>query len=194
MLLSALLLLASGDACAQAKQTAQGAQTFLIGITQGGGQAGIFPRYAVLGQSNFNGAPGMLNAWLKSMDSLNEAGNPDPCVTRLLEIDSRAPGVWAQGIRWSITAPGVGYSAPITAFPMPRYIHWGKASIARVVYSYDESGTDRTEYIVARYMRPGEKTADALVIGASDSGMVDRIEYAMKFLQASCDTSVSTGF
>lgn len=193
LLLSAIAMLLAGNAAAQNKQTVQGAQTFLQGLAENGGTAGIYPKYGLIGKAYFEGTPAFLNGWAKAIDDIDENGKVDPCVTRITVLDISQPGAWAQGIRWSAFVEGVALNASLANYPAPRYIHWGKTGITRETYGLKD-GSGMTQYVLARYVNPKTRDTEVFGFGALDATLVDRIEYAMKFLQASCDTSVSTGF
>lgn len=193
LITAAIALLPAGSAVAQTKQTVHGAQAFLQGLVLDIGRPGVYARYGIHGVSTFEGRPGFYNVWLKAIDDLDESGKPDPCVTRMTLVDAPRPSVWAKGIRWSATTYDVVVKASWSDYPMPRHIRWGKASITRETFG-NTDGSGNAEYIIASYRNPGAPSAEAFVIGASDPAVADRIEYAMKFLQASCDVSVETGF
>jgi len=193
LLLAATALLLADNAAGQAKQTVQGAQTFLQGLAENGGSGGIYPRYGLIGKATFDGEPAFLNAWARGIDNIDEKGKADPCVTRITVLDISKPGAWSGGIRWTASSNSVALSASLASYPAPRYIHWGKAGIRRESYSLKD-GSDMIQYVLARYTNPQTRDTEVFGIGTLDASLVDRIEYAMKFLQASCDTSVSTGF
>lgn len=186
---SVISLLGSSDANAQAKQTVAGAQQFLQGLNAGGG-SGSYPLYAVRGFNTFDGLQASLGYWQKAIDDIDESDKHNPCVTRITDIGQR-PRTIAKGVIWSVGNRTV-LSLPVGGFPLPRYIHWGKVSINRqTVVSGDEAIP--IHYVYASQTMPGGGE-ESVGFSPRDAGMADRIEYAMKFLQASCDESASTGF
>jgi hypothetical protein len=197
-------LLWSADVNAQARQTVEGAQKFLQSQAEGGGIAGIYPFFGVDGvvscnrsgwgdgQCVYGRESGILRWNLKSLDTVDESGRENSCVTRMAVI-ADSPD--------SHLRNGRGYNYPIhdgyvtthslDGYNAPRYIRWGKVSVTREINnSLDVPKT----VVMARYRpSPGAKD-EVLGFQYQDSSMADRVEYAMKFLQASCDESASTGF
>ena len=188
-ILVAAIALAYQPASAQVKQTVDGAQQFLQGLNAGGG-TGSYPTYAVRGFSTFDGLRSSLSYWQKAIDDIDESGKRNPCVTRITDIGQQ-PKIIAKGVIWQMGDRTV-LSLPAGGFPLPRYIHWGKVSINRQTVV----GADPAipiHYVYASQTMPGSGE-ESVGFSPRDAGMADRIEYAMKFLQASCDESASTGF
>jgi hypothetical protein len=133
------------------------------------------------------------------VDNLNRSGQADLCVTRVHQV------------RLSPSEPKLGrtftsddvvkeetffgfdrkpyrstqvdaYEDPLVKFAAPHYIDWGKATITR---------TPQGRILAAS---SGPKFRTELTYAGQDPEMADRIEYAMKFLKASCDRTAGTGF
>lgn len=191
ILLLGCSLAATATAGAQAtRQTVEGAQAFLQGLNEGGG-SGAYPAYVVGGFARFDGDPALLKYWQKSIDAIDETGRTNPCVTRITDIGGTL-GVRAQGQRWNM-GDRTELRLPPGGFPVPRYIHWGKASVQRQV----SSGGTGESYLVYAAVTSAFGTSggwEAVGFEPKDVALADRIEYAMRFLQASCDASAGTGF
>jgi len=190
LLLLGCSLAVTTTAAAQARQTVEGAQAFLQGLNEGGG-SGAYPAYVVGGFARFDGDPALLKYWQKSIDAIDESGKPDPCVTRITDIGGTL-SVRAQGQRWNL-GDRTQLLLPEGGFPVPRFIHWGKASVQRLV----SSGGTGESYLVYAAVTSAFGTRggwEAVGFEPKDVALADRIEYAMRFLQASCDASAGTGF
>jgi len=192
-ILVAAIALVHQYASAQVKQTVDGAQQFLQGLNAGGG-SGAYPVYVVSGFATFDGTPAMLKFWQKAIDDIDETGTRNPCVTRITDIHFSSPTIYAKGVRWNMGDRSV-LSLPAGGFPVPRYIHWGKVSINRQTVALGD-GTMPSYHVYAQQTTAFGSSGNWESIGFApyDVGLADRIEYAMKFLQASCDTSADTGF
>ena len=77
---------------------------------------------------------------------------------------------------------GVADRVGPAAMAPPHRIAWGKASIVR-----DQGG------VMATLPDPKFKQV-SLIFRTTNAEMQDRLEYAMKFLQMSCDATADTGF
>lgn len=190
--------LIAGNSNAQIKQTVEGAQKFLQSQAENAGPAGMWPFWGVNGIVTSTGdlsrgKYGPLAKTIYSIDMIDESGESNPCVTRVNKIGDQAPSWLAGGVSWKYEPEFLHLSMPLSSFPVPRYFHWGKVSIKREkIGRYD--GTDMRDTIMAIYLpSPGAKT-EVLGFEYVDPGMADRTEYAMKFLQASCDITADTGF
>jgi len=186
----ACMLIFAGGACAQARQTVEGAQKFLQGLNEGGG-SGAYPAYIAGGFATFDGDPALVKYWQKAIDDIDETGKKNPCVTRITDIGGNL-GIRAQGQRWNMGDRTV-LRLPPGGFPVPRYIHWGKTGIQRQV---NTSGSEQAHLVYAAVTGTfGSGNGwEAVGFEPRDVALADRIEYAMRFLQASCDASASTGF
>ncbi|MGE8224826.1 MAG: hypothetical protein ACN6RK_03460 [Stenotrophomonas sp.] len=179
---AAVGLLLGGDALAQTKQTVEGAHQFLNSVPNRS------TRYVPERVATFDGIPAMYNLWVRKTDNIDQSGNVNPCVTRITEMDYENAGVYAGGVRWTATTDGVAILRPLSEFPLPRYINWGKVSITRLANSMSD-GSGKRELILAT-----SGATDGYGLNVADPLMADRVEYAMRFLQASCDEAASTGF
>ncbi|MBN8793273.1 MAG: hypothetical protein J0I01_13690 [Stenotrophomonas nitritireducens] len=183
----------SQPANAQVRQTVEGAQQFLQGLNAGGG-SGAYPVYVVNGFATFDESPAMVKYWQKAIDDIDENGERNPCVTRITDIQLSMPSIYAKGVRWNMGDSAV-LSVPAGGFKVPRHIHWGKVSVSRQTVAL-EDGTMPSHHVYASQTTAFGTSGNWESIGFApyDVSLADRIEYAMKFLQASCDTSAETGF
>ena len=204
-IISVFAVLLPSAAFAQ-QQTAQGAQKFLAAQAEGSGGAGMHPFFGVDGLARcvrefwgdeecvFNRESGILKWTLMQIDSVvDESGNSDYCVTRIARMADSPMGHVRNGRSWVFPGSAGSYqlSSPWGDYKAPRHLHWGKVSVSRE--RIEARGKFR-DYVMARYLpSPGAKV-EVLGFAYDDSGTADRVEYAMKFLQASCDESASTGF
>ena len=116
--------------------------------------------------------------------------NVADCVKRGLVKEGETPlrvaaeRLAADGVTINGLLPGV--------FATPLYVDWGKSSISRGI------GTNPSttwHYVSAHFTIDNAKTVPAYFrLSTQDSALADRIEYAMKFLQMSCDISAKDGF
>lgn len=133
------------------------------------------------------------------LDAVNASGKPDACVTRIpriyvssqekLEDHTVSEGVFPEKklvgykdspIRWYTDWK---LEDPLQKFAAPHYIDWRKAKVARTA--------DGARILVTA---PGPGYWTQLSFLAMDADLTDRIEYAAKFLQMSCDPTANTGF
>ena len=129
--------------------------------------------------------------------AMDAAGNPDPCTTRLDTVTREKVGKETSddntfkketffgfdylNYRRTITEQ---YEDPAVKFAGPHHIAWGKAVIVRNggrITARVPAGKFNTELVYAGDER-------------NDADMADRVEFAMKFLKASCDKTAATGF
>jgi len=134
-----------------------------------------------------------------ALDAVNAGGKPDACVTRIEKIyvspkekledhsvtentfpEKKLVGYKDSPIRWYHEWK---LEDPLQKFAAPHYIEWAKAKVAR---SADGSRVNVTA--------PGPTFWTRLVFVPMDADLADRIEYAAKFLQMSCDKTADTGF
>lgn len=183
LLAAAACMLLAGAANAQTTQTVEGAHRFLKTAP------GISIRYVPpAGVAKFEGNPAVLSVWVRATDNVDQNGKNNPCVTRITELDYENTTVYSRGERWNSAADGVTILRPLADFPSPRYINWGKVSITRLTNSMKD-GSDKRDLIVAT-----SSGGDGYGLNVADPLVADRVEYAMRFLQASCDEAASTGF
>jgi len=132
------------------------------------------------------------------METLDPQGHADDCTTRLETTTKEKLGQTStsEGFIKKETFFGfdklpyqqtttLQYEDPVAKYAGPHYLGWGRAVITRT----------STGRIVARV--PGAGFDVQLVYAGElrkDADMTDRVEYAMKFLKASCDKSAATGF
>lgn len=126
--------------------------------------------------------------------AMDANGNADVCTTRIAGVVPRGPYDDYNGNTWSESGAMSATSAtkterwtyePITKFAgSPHFIDWSDAKVDR--------GLDGTSITVTA---KGQVFAtNQLVFVSGDADLVDRIEYALKFLKMSCDQSMDTGF
>lgn len=197
-------LLWPANANAQAKQTVEGAQKFLQSQAEDGGPAGMYPFFGVDGiasctRPGWNDVTcphgresGILRWTLKSMDAIDDNGRENSCITRITKIADSPTSHLRNGRSYAFPESGsYSISSSLGSYKTLRYIRWGRVSITREV---NNSRDVPKAVVMARYLpSPGAKP-EVLGFEYADSGMADRVEYAMRFLQASCDESASTGF
>lgn len=178
-------LLFPGNAAAQTKQTVEGAHQLLRNMLHSG--SNVYAKYARQDIAKFDGLQATFVVDISAMDNINKAGKDDPCVTRISRFDGRQSVYSNSGRRLPLDYPGVSLVGSLGEFPAPRYIDWRNVSITRTPNFVD--GGNRYELVLAR-----SNTGDGFGFNVADATMVDRIEYAMRFLQASCDANANTGF
>ncbi|RZL38332.1 MAG: hypothetical protein EOP35_06015 [Rubrivivax sp.] len=223
-LTSAVALAASlFPAHAQPQQTAAGAQKFLS-MLAGDGALFVQAVDKASGMAVLEGTKVTVNRWLKDgvpqadgpydggstraithklqqpLDVLKAEGidpraNVDPCTTRLETFTKENldyTRVSRDGTAVKETFFGydtlpfqdtvtVKFEDPNVRYAGPYYVAWGKATITRGV-----------EWISATAQH--SKHVSHLLYKIKDQDMADRVEFAMKFLKASCDKTASTGF
>lgn len=165
----ALTLLAPAATVAQTTQTAAGANKFIASLVANKKVQPTLsfwrnPQGQVTGQNSW-----WSGAKLVSINpSLLLTGNADHCSMVIRSIERAAP---------NIADTSISYQVPIQ-------IDWGSAALRR----YDNGTGIDLQVPVAKY----EKMLVRFEV--SDPDLLDRLEYAMKFLQMSCDSTSSTGF
>ena len=133
---------------------------------------------------------------MPELDSIGRDNAPDACITRIAKIDFRETANDTKGAHWDNggkfaidvfdRTENWEYENQLVKFAPPHHIDWrGNTKVGRS----DDGATvwvsaDRNEgaYSPTLAFKPG------------DAETADRIEYAMKFLQASCDAAANTGF
>jgi len=198
---------------AQQAQTAEGAQRFLAALVKKGNAQAWF----VDGQGRTNYVRGkavktsthigvISNDEEKSertvekqlppftvteIDSQGTNGKPDACMTRITQWAPSAPLVEANS--WQTTDEGFLIDTPILhaetstyelspELSSPHWIDWRNVKLARTL-----NGAQMTASFK-------EKNFTANLAFSGETELVDRIEYAMKFLKLSCDDTAATGF
>jgi len=181
----AIALLFPDNAAAQARQTVEGAQQLLRNMFHSGSD--VYAKYSRQDIARFDGLQATFVVDVSAMDNINTAGKDDPCVTRISGFEGRQSVYPINGRRYPASHSNVTMTRSLGEFPAPRYIDWGNVSITRTPNFVD--GASRYELVLAQ-----GNTGDGFGFNVADPAMADRIEYAMRFLQASCDASASTGF
>lgn len=198
-LLFAATSLSVAFASAAAEQTAEGAQKFLLAVAQSGKASAyvveIVPVVLTVSYSDGR-APRAENAEYRYITAARRiAPGSNPCITRaesvivnvgypnLVEdvVGTRAESVWS-------------YRGPPGDIALDIDIDWGKAVIKRGAWVYGASGYKYPFYQADRAAVTVEYGGKAFEYFSDEPEMLDRIEYAMKFLQASCDATADTGF
>lgn len=118
---------------------------------------------------------------------VKKIGASGDCVTLIQELDFSQKDKEEYSQRADFSSGNFTVEArlaPVFAVAVapPHRIEWGKVDISRSSGSVGVSTPD------ARFGR------FFLSFSAPDPDMIDRIEYAMKFLKMSCDATASTGF
>lgn len=112
--------------------------------------------------------------------STNRNGNKDTCMTKV-------PDVVLEPYRTSwIDYAGrdeIKYTVedPKSVLPATHLVDWRKSVVSR--------GNNSIQVSVKH-----DRYSFGLVMGSGDPELLDRVEYAMKFLQMSCDPTADTGF
>jgi hypothetical protein len=168
---AASLLLAT-NANAQTKQTIEGAQSFLSQLVGNGRGQLTFMSGLVFKDGSKAWVGEVPETWNVTEIEIGSPSDPqDACVTRISEA---AP---SENMPWQFKEKGFSAS-----HNPPHYIDWRKAQISRHARGVQVIVPNST----FRELRLG--------FIASEPEMIDRIEYAAKFLQMSCDPTVDTGF
>lgn len=186
--IAAMPLLADAASAQDKKQTAEGAQTFLSTMGQ---QTGVSRWLVVEGQTRLvNGTGAVMLLGILGADDVDEQGVKNPCVTRITKVDYTDLLLESAGVVYDRGGSAIPALPGIYATPL--YVPWGKASINRAVATTN-FGSWHT--IAVQFRMPSSPNIPLyLRFSTQDSGLADRIEYATKFLQASCDLSADTGF
>ena len=205
--------LAAGAALAQQNQTAEGAQRFLAALVKkGNGHA-----WLVDAQGRTNHVRGkavittvevgllseesrkierasekQLSSFIVSeLDTQDPDGNVNACITRIAQWRPRESLV--STTNWTSTDEGVFIDTDyrhtqVLTFELspelssPQWIDWRNVKLTR--------STNGAQMQVAFTAK--QHTVNLAFHGETD--LVDRVEYAMKFLKMSCDDTASTGF
>ena len=125
------------------------------------------------------------------VDSQGPDGTPDACLTRIAKWAAREPLVESRS--WNTTDEGILIDTPIVhaetstyelspELLAPQWIDWRNVKIAR-----SANGAQMTASFKG-------KTFTAHLAFTGETELVDRVEYAMKFLKMSCDDTAATGF
>jgi hypothetical protein len=128
---------------------------------------------------------------LTQIDIEGADGKPDACVTRIAKWDVREP--LSENKSWQTTDEGILIDTPIlhvenSAYELspelasPHWIDWRNVKLSR--------GTNGGQ-MTASFK---EKNYTAHLSFTGETELVDRVEYAMKFLKLSCDDTTATGF
>lgn len=130
---------------------------------------------------------------LREVDTLSPQGKPDACMTRLAQWSVNANEQLVETQTWQTTKPGLlkdrlyehrltGTYEPSPELMAPHWIDWRNVALART-----PEGTQMTASFKDR-----DVTAHLAFTGEAE--LIDRVEYAMKFLKMSCDDGAATGF
>lgn len=218
----ACLLAANLSPASAQQQTAAGAQQFL-GMLAGDGALFVYALDKTTNAMSLSGTKTYVNRWLKNgvpqndgpygggsseaattnlqqmldvtkAEGLDPRANADPCTTRLETSTKEKPDTVyvSDGTAMKETFFGYDelpyrvtktakYEDPNVKYAGPYYVAWGKTVISR-----------GTGYV---YASAQDSRFNAyLYFKIKDVDMADRVEFAMKFLKASCDKTAATGF
>lgn len=169
---SAASLLLATDANAQSKQTIEGAQKFLSQLAGNGRGQLTFMSGLVFRDGSKAWEGEVPETWNVTEIGVGSPSDPqDACVTRISKVAA------GENMPWQFKEKGFS-----TSHNAPHYIDWRKAQISRHVNGIQVIVPNAT----FRELRLG--------FTANEPEMIDRIDYAAKFLQMSCDPTVDTGF
>ena len=169
---SAASLLLATNANAQSKQTIEGAQNFLSQLAGNGRGQLTFMSGLVLRDGSKAWASEVPETWTVTEIGIGGPSDPqDACVTRISKVAA------GENMPWQFKEKGFSAS-----HNPPHYIDWRKAQISRHANGIQIIVPNAT----FRELRLG--------FTANEPEMIDRIDYAAKFLQMSCDPTVDTGF
>ena len=190
--------LAMPVAGAQSEQTAAGAQKFLsLLLTEGTVPVFVHFREVAYRVDTKTWEKKMLRGWVDYRSDSTAVNHPrEVKVERTLAIDPCTTSVTALAFsnddRKAIDPPDYNAEyytsetryvpAPAQAMAPPHNIPWGKVTVSR-----GPGG------VVASVADPRFKQV-SLIYRTTDAALQERIEYAMKFLQMSCDATAATGF
>jgi hypothetical protein len=185
----------SGAAHAQ-KQTAAGAQKFLASLGKDGGATPLVSGLVPISKRMMQGDV-LDTEWSADynarfvQDAASIETGADLCHTKATSkqvdvgsLNAGEPGGWHKVF--------VAKSEPVF---LVADIDWSRAVIKRGAFLYHPDNFGQ----VADFLQ-GEKAItaqigdDALEFRSEDPELLDRIEFAMKFLKASCDRAADTGF
>ena len=205
--------LAATGAQAQQGQTAEGAQRFLAALVKKGNGHTWF--VDAQGRTNYVRGKAVkttttigiidnekkvterpLEKQLSSfnvteVDSQGVDGKPDACLTRISKWQVREP--LTESNNWQTTDEGFLIDTPIlhaevstyepsAELNSPHWIDWRNVKLSR-----STNGAQMTASFK-------EKNFTAHLAFTGETELVDRVEYAMKFLKLSCDDTTATGF
>lgn len=130
---------------------------------------------------------------LNETDTLGSKGRPDACMTRLAKWSVNANEQLVETQTWRTTKPGLlkdrlyehrltGTHQPSPELLAPYWIDWRNVNLAR---------TPEGAQMTASFK---DKDFTVHLAFTGDTELIDRVEYAMKFLKLSCDNSTATGF
>ena len=163
----------AGVACAQQpQQTTQGAQKFLSQLVGGAGAAKVALGFEDSGMRwRFNSIRynHYAYAYVTGVDGV------DGCITRISSLD--------MGKFESVDTLS---PSPSVALRPPHDIDWRRAAVTRTKFN----GADSINIDA-----PSSKYKKlTLIFSTPDPEMMDRIEFAARFLKMSCDATTETGF
>lgn len=197
-LLVAVVGLCVAAVSSPAEQTAEGAQKFLQSVAQNGKAVAYVVEVVpmVLTVTYDDGRPPRVENAEYRFISASAGIRPgkNACFTRVesIAVDVSYPnlvenvaGTRAESV-WRYRGTG--------AFRLDMDIDWGSAVIKRGAWVYSTSGYKYAFYQADRAAVTVEYGGKAFEYLSDDPEMLDRLEYAMKFLQASCDKTADTGF
>ncbi len=209
----AVALFASGAHAQQAAQTAEGAQKFLAALVRKGNAHTWFvdaqgrtnyvqgkatttqTRVELLGPEESKSERPIekqLSAFnVTEIDSQGADGKPDACVTRIAKWTVRDP--LSESRNWQSTDEGILIDTTILhaesstyelspELQAPHWIDWRNVRLSRSTNGAQMTASFKDRNYWAHLAFSGE------------TELVDRVEYAMKFLKLSCDDTTATGF
>jgi len=197
----------------QATQTAEGAQKFLAALVRKGNAHAWF--VDAQGRTNYvrgkatrtrteigllgadkseteTAIEKQLSAFpVNEVDSQGADGKADACLTRIAKWQVREQ--LTESRSWNTTDEGILVDTPILhsenstyelppELQAPHWIDWRNVKIARSTNGAQMTATFKEKTFIANLAFTGE------------TELVDRVEYAMKFLKLSCDDTTATGF
>jgi len=130
---------------------------------------------------------------LSEIDTLGPNGKPDACMTRLAKWSVNADEQMVETQTWQTTKPGFlkdklyehrlagTYELPPELLA-PHWINWRDVTLARTPEGTQITASSKDKNLTANLAFTG------------DNDLIDRVEYAMKFLKMSCDDGAATGF
>ncbi|MDR7296522.1 hypothetical protein J2X16_001861 [Pelomonas aquatica] len=211
--LGATLLAATAQA-QQAAQTAEGAQRFLSTLVKKGNGYAWFvdaqgrtnyvrgkattttTRVGVLLGNDEEKSERLVDKQLTAfsltqIDTEGADGKPDACMTRIAKWGVREP--LTENKTWQTTDEGILIDTPIVhvensiyelpqELASPHWIDWRNVKLSRSTNGGQMTASFKEKNYTAHLSFTGE------------SELVDRVEYAMKFLKLSCDDTTATGF
>ncbi|MDR7332378.1 hypothetical protein [Roseateles asaccharophilus] len=128
---------------------------------------------------------------VSSIDSQGPDGKPDACLTRIAKWETKEQFV--ENKSWQTTDEGILIDTPIlhnenSTYELtpelvgPHWIDWRNVKLARSTNGAQMTASFKAKNFTAHLSFTGE------------TELVDRVEYAMKFLKMSCDDTTATGF